>query len=120
MIEKKKNDIDFTQFEAIDMRVAEVMSAPMAEKSRFPSRVIALNLGELGSLTSVGQFALIPEEELVGKKVIVCINLGKRKMGKYLSEALVLGVEHPNNNKGQNQAVPFYTTCNAINGSSVY
>jgi tRNA-binding protein len=48
-------------------------------------------MSDLGIVRSVGQFARVPESDLVGKSVVVCVNLGVRTMGPYVSEALVLG-----------------------------
>src|SRR4051812_29316884 len=103
-----KPPIDFGQFANVDMRVALVISAPLAEGTRNPCRIIHLDLGHMGKLRSVGQFALVPEEQLIGRKVIACCNLGPRKMGPHTSEALVLGVPHPQSPANQAQAMPLY------------
>jgi tRNA-binding protein len=42
----------------------------------------------------------------VGRKVIVCCNLGPREMGPYVSEALVLGIPHPDSPEDKDQAIP--------------
>src|SRR5436309_11569215 len=76
-----KPRITFGKFANVDMRVAQVQSAAMAEGTAKPCRVLKLDVGPLGTLTSVGQFALLSEEELVGRKVVVCCNLGPREMG---------------------------------------
>lgn len=101
-----KAQITFGKFQNVDMRVATVIAAPMAEGTNAPSRVLTLDLGELGKRTSVAQFALIPEGELVGSNVIVCANLGPREIGPYVSEALTLGVPHPESPSDQAQAIP--------------
>ncbi len=88
------------------MRVAVVRSAPIAPGTNAPSRLVALDLGPLGRRQSVAQFALVDEDELVGKLVVACINLGPRQIGEHLSEALVLGVPHPDSPEGQAQALP--------------
>ena len=116
----QKPDVSFEIFEDLDMRVARVISAPMAEGSRFPSRVIILDLGHLGQRTSVGQYALVSEDELVGKNVIVCVNLGERKMGKYLSQALVMGAPHPSSPADQAQATPLLVSDDAHPGDRIF
>jgi len=115
-----KPKITFGKFANVDMRVAAVVSAPMAEGTDHPCRVIDLDVGHLGRLRSVGQFALVREEQLVGRKVIVCCNLGTRQMGPYVSEALVLGVLHPECPPGQAQATPLYVDDAARCGDSVF
>jgi tRNA-binding protein len=115
-----KPRITFGKFANVDMRVAQVLSAPMAEGTRNPCRVIELDLGYLGKLRSVGQFALVPEDQLVGRKVIVCCNLGPREMGPYTSEALVMGVPHPQSPEDQDQAMPLYVDPSARCGDGVF
>jgi tRNA-binding protein len=115
-----KPKITFGKFANVDMRVAKVICAPTAEGTKNPCRVFDLDVGHLGKLRSVGQFALVPEEQLVGRKVIVCCNLGARQMGPYLSEALVLGVPHPESPPDQEQATPLYVDDDAQCGDSVF
>ena len=62
-----KQRVTFGKFQNIDMRVAEIISAPLAKDTANPSRVITLDLGHLGRMTSVGQYALIEEPDLIGK-----------------------------------------------------
>lgn len=116
----QKNQITFGKFENVDIRVARVVSAELAEGSRFPSRVLKLDLGHLGNRTSVGQYALVPEDELVGRNVVACINLGQREMGPYVSEALVMGAPHPDSPDGEAQATPLYVSNDAVPGDPVF
>ena len=118
--EPLKAQISFGKFANIDMRVAQVLSAPLTNETRHPCRVIDLDLGVFGRLRSVGQFALVPEGELVGRKVIVCRNLGVRKMGLLTSEALVLGVPHPASPEDEEQAMPLYVDGSARCGDGVF
>lgn len=115
-----KPRITFGKFVNVDMRVAQVESAALAEGTAKPCRVLKLQVGPLGMLTSVGQFALIPEEELVGRKVVVCCNLGPREMGPYISEALVLGTPHPESPADQDQAIPLSADPRARCGDSIF
>ena len=116
----RRPQVSFAGFENVDMRVGRVVSADMALGTRAPSRVIRVDLGSLGIVQSVGQLALVPEAELVGRNVVVCINLGPRKIGRYVSEALVLGVPHPDSPEGQAQATPLYVDGSAEAGSQVF
>ncbi|MGH7868554.1 MAG: hypothetical protein ACREP9_13245 [Candidatus Dormibacteraceae bacterium] len=116
----QKAQIPFNTFEKIDLRVARVIEAQLASETRFPCRVLKLDLGHLGERLSVGQLALIPEEELVGQNVIVCINLGDRKMGPYVSQALVLGAPHPASPEGQAQAIPLYVGQETNPGNQIF
>lgn len=115
-----KPKITFGKFANVDMRVAKVLDAPMAEGTNNPCRVIDLDAGHLGRFRSIGQFALVPAEQLVGRKLIICCNLGQRQMGPYVSDALVLGVPHPDSPPDQAQAMPLYVDDAIECGVSVF
>jgi tRNA-binding protein len=115
-----KSQISFGKFQNLDMRVARVIAAPLAEGTRSPSRILTLDLGHLGQRVSVGQYALIPEAELVGKHVVACINLGPREIGPYISDALVLGALNPLSPTDQAQAVPITIDNSVVPGSAIF
>jgi tRNA-binding protein len=116
----QKPQITFGKFQNVDMRVARVLSAQMAEGTRYPCRVIVLDLGHLGKRQSVGQYALLTEDELVGRNVVACINLGAREMGPHTSDALVLGAPHPGSPDDESQATPLFVGDDARPGDGIY
>jgi len=113
-------DVSYQVFDSLELRVARVESARRTEGTRAPSRELILDLGPHGQRRSVGQFDLVPQEELVGRKVIACCNLGRRRIGKYLSEVLVLGTDHPDSPPDQSQALPLWAHPDAVVGDRVY
>jgi tRNA-binding protein len=115
-----KAQITFGKFANVDMRVAKVLEAPLAAGTRNPCRVFKLDLGPLGTRRSVGQYALVEESDLVGRSVVVCVNLGPREMGGYVSEALILGVPHPNSPNDEAQAMPLRADERAAPGDQVF
>ncbi len=115
-----KQRITFGKFQNVDMRVAWIMSAPLASGTAIPSRLITLDAGHLGTFTSVAQIALVSEEQLVGKKVVICCNLAPREIGGYKSEVLVMGVPHPDSPAGQDQAYPLFVDDIAVCGDPIY
>ncbi len=116
----QKPQITVGKFQNVDMRVARVTAAPLAAGVSPPCRVITLDIGPLGTRTSVGQFALLDEDELVGRNVVACVNLGSRQMGPHCSEALVLGAPHPDSPADQAQATPVFVAGSARPGASIY
>jgi tRNA-binding protein len=118
--DEPKPIITFGKFQNVDMRVALVRSAPIAPGTNAPSRLVSLDLGRLGERQSVAQFALVDEADLVGKHVIACVNLAPRQIGEHLSEALVLGVPHPDSPDGQAQALPLLVSDMATPGHRVF
>jgi len=115
-----KPRVTFGKFQNIDMRVARIISAHPAEDVARPSRLIVLDAGHLGRITSVAQFMLVSEEQLVGRKVVICANLSPREIGKYTSEVLVLGVPHPDSPADQDQAYPLFVDDPAVVGDPIY
>ncbi|CAG4900250.1 hypothetical protein [Acidithrix sp. C25] len=115
-----KAEVDFGYFQGVDIRVGRVISAPFAVGTRSPSREMTLDFGVLGLRRSIGQFALIPEDDLVGHNILAVVNLGPRKIGKYTSEVLVLGVRHPESPTNQAQALPLTVSDLAVLGSEVF
>ncbi|HZE37352.1 MAG TPA: hypothetical protein VE172_00920 [Stackebrandtia sp.] len=120
MAAAEKNRITFGKFHNVDMRVARVVSARLVEDLDAPCRVVELDLGELGRRTSVGQYALVDEGELVGRNIVVCANLAPREMGPYVSEVLMLGAPHPDSPEGQSQATPLFVGDKATPGDLIY
>ena len=118
--EPLKDKTTFGKFQNVDLRVARVVAAPLAEGTRAPCRVITLDVGHLGERVSVGQLALWDEAELIGRNVVACVNLGTRQMGPYLSEALVLGAPHPASPDGQAQAMPLFVDDSARPGDCIF
>lgn len=115
-----KQWVTFGKFQNIDLRVARIVSAPPAEGTTFPSRLITLDAGHLGSFTSVAQLALVPEAQLVGRKVVICANLSPRDIGQYTSDVLVMGVPHPDSPAGEDQAYPLFVDDPAVVGDPIY
>jgi tRNA-binding protein len=119
-IQNLKPQVTFGKFDNIDMRVAKVISAPMAQDTRSPCRVITLDLGSFGQRISVGQYALVDEKDLVGRNVVACVNLGQREIGSYVSDALLLGAPHPESPEDQSQATPIYVSDLVQLGSRIF
>ena len=115
-----KPQITIGKFQNVDLRVARVVSVTDAEGTRNPARVIVLDLGPLGQRTSIGQYALINESDLVGRNVIACVNLSVREIGPYKSEALLLGAPHPASPADQDQATPLYVDGAAQPGDCIF
>jgi tRNA-binding protein len=115
-----KAQITSGKFANVDLRVARVLAAPHAEGTAAPCRVLRLDLGHLGERTSVGQYALLEEEELVGRNVVACINLGTRQISAYESQALVLGAPHPASPADQAQATPLFVADDTCPGDEIF
>jgi tRNA-binding protein len=119
--------ITIGKFQNVDLRVArvieisDVVEIPDARSDKKKRCcVLKLDVGVLGSKTSVGQFALVPKEELLDRKVVVCCNFAPRPMGPYSSEVLTLGSPHPESPPDEAQAIPLYAHDLAEIGSTIF
>ncbi len=86
--------ISFDKFEAVDLRVAEILDAEPHPSTRKPMYKLTLDLGELGRRTIVaGIGAFYGREELIGKKIIVVANLAPRTIAGVVSDGMLLAAE---------------------------
>jgi tRNA-binding protein len=115
-----KQKITFGKFQNVDLRVAVIKRVQDAVGTRCPSKILDLDVGELGERRSVGQFALVDSGRLLDSKVVVCVNLSEREIGGYVSQALVLGTPHPDSPSGQDQAVPLWADPLAQPGDAIF
>ena len=91
----KEAEITFEQFDAVELKVAEVMDCTKVENADKLLN-FRLDAGDEGGdrqiLSGVAEFYPNPEE-LIGKKVIVVANLKARKMRGEISQGMILSAE---------------------------
>jgi|TARA_B100000530_G_scaffold299785_1_gene220219 tRNA-binding protein len=88
-----KNLIDIKEFNLIDIRIGSILKASVFKEARKPAYKLVIDFGLLGTLNSSAQLTkLYSIPQLIGKNVVVVINIGKRKIHNYTSECLVLGI----------------------------
>jgi tRNA-binding protein len=89
--------IEAEAFFAVDLRVARVVEATLNPRAHKPAYVLRLDLGhELGERISSAQLtALYTPEQLVGRLVVVVLNLPPRRVAGVRSEVLVLAAVDP-------------------------
>lgn len=97
--------IDFTAFEAVDVRVGVIRCVEPAEGCRVPAFKLEIDFGpEIGTKKSVAQVTNYESGDLVGKQILGVVNLQARQVGKHVSEVLTLGV--PTKDRGTALVVP--------------
>lgn len=91
-----KDDISFEYFSAIDLRVGKIISCEKIKKSK---KLLKLNvdLGFEKRQIISGIAHLIDIKDLVGKKVLVLINLEPRKLMGEVSEGMILAAGEEDN-----------------------
>jgi tRNA-binding protein len=109
------NFISWADFEKIDIRVGTVTIVNEFPKAKKPAYQLTIDLGELGTRMSSAQITeLYLKNDLVGKQVIVVINLAPKKIADFISECLVLGIY-----SDQNAVVLLHPERKVTNGQKI-
>ncbi|MCA1338287.1 tRNA-binding protein [Pseudooceanicola marinus] len=87
-----KPTADYSNFEALDLRVGKVVEVKPFPRARNPSYKVAVDFGgELGVKWSSAQITRYSEEELMGKTVVCIVNFAPRNIAGFQSEILIMG-----------------------------
>lgn len=79
-----------------EIRVATVLEASPLEGLRRPAYRLRLDVGPLGERVSSAQLTgRYRPEELVGRQVLAVVSLPPKRIGSFVSECLVLGMDGP-------------------------
>lgn len=83
-------EIEFTDFEKVDLRIGLVVEAEeIKEADKLLRLKVDIGGGQIRQIIS-GIKAAYKPEQLVGRKVLVCVNLKPRKMKFGMSEGMIL------------------------------
>ncbi|HUT64816.1 MAG TPA: tRNA-binding protein [Spirochaetota bacterium] len=84
--------VDYKQFEEIEIRVGRVVKAEDFPKAKRPAYKLLIDFGDLGvKKTSAQITALYNKEELIGRQVVAVVNFPPRQIADFKSEVLLLG-----------------------------
>ena len=94
-----KKEIDYSDFENIDIRLGTIIKAEEIDKLRKPSILLRIDFGEeIGIKKSSAQLRKnYNANELLNKQVIAVVNFKPKQIGGIISEVLVLGLPDENN-----------------------
>ncbi|MFN8769338.1 MAG: tRNA-binding protein [Neisseriaceae bacterium] len=83
--------IKLSDFEKIDIRIGQIISAKLNEKALIPAYILAIDFGDLGIKTSSAQLTQnYTETALIGRKICAVVNFPTKRVAGIKSEVLVL------------------------------
>lgn len=91
--------ISYEEFEKVDLRSGTIVKIEEFPRAKKPAYKVWVDFGaELGvKQTSAQVTTHYTPEELIGKQVAGCINLGSKNIGGFTSEFLLVGFPDENN-----------------------
>ena len=91
--------INIDKFNKVELRVGTIEKAEEFPEAKNPAYKLYINFGKFGNKWSSAQIAKnYSIDSLHGKQVIAAMNIGKKKIGSFISEVLVLGVNNDDSN----------------------
>lgn len=92
-----KPEINWNDFEKIDVRAGTIIKAEKFEKARNPAYKLWVDFGEeIGIKKTSAQITILYNiEELIGKQIVAIVNFPPKQIADFMSECLVLGAVGP-------------------------
>ena len=89
-----KPEINWNDFEKIDLRAGTIIDAQPFEKAKNPAYKLWVDFGaEIGIRKTSAQITVLYDiDDLIGKQIIAVVNFPPKQIADFMSECLVLGV----------------------------
>lgn len=92
MDEKASNELTWSDFTKVEMRIGTILEAQVFEEAKNPAYKMLIDFGPVGKRKTSAQITdLYTPEELVGKQVVAVVNFPPKQIATMMSECLVLG-----------------------------
>lgn len=99
VVEGSMTIITYEEFARVDLRSGTIVKVETFSRAQKPAYKIWVDFGiHLGILQTSAQVTLnYTQNELLGRSVIGCVNLGKKDIAGFISEFLLVGFSDKNN-----------------------
>lgn len=90
--------IDYEDFDKVDFRSGTIVKAEPFLRAKKPAYKVWVDFGsDIGILQTSAQITIhYQPENLIGRKVIACVNLGEKNIAGFTSQFLLLGFSDHN------------------------
>lgn len=107
------NNLSWSEFEKVDMRVGTVIEVEEFPEARNPSYKLSIDFGENIGIrkTSAQVTMLYKKEDLLNKQVVAVVNFPKKQIANFMSECLIIGAV---NGKEVNLLQPNFNSPNGL------
>ncbi|MDP3269537.1 MAG: tRNA-binding protein [Legionella sp.] len=109
--------VSYDDFEKIELRSGTIVKAEEFSRAKKPSYKVWVDFGEeIGILQTSAQITVhYTPENLIGRSVVGCVNLGERNIAGFISQFLLVGFSD------ENGAICLITTVpNVPNGQKLH
>ena len=109
--------VSYDDFEKIELRSGTIVKAEEFGRAKKPSYKVWVDFGEeIGILQTSAQITVhYTPENLIGRSVVGCVNLGERNIAGFISQFLLVGFSD------ENGAICLITTVpNVPNGQKLH
>ena len=87
------NEINFSYFEKIEIRVGTILKIEFFEKAKNPAYQLWIDFGAFGIKKSSAQITdLYSLDSLINKQILAVVNFPYKQIADFKSECLVLGL----------------------------
>ena len=87
-----KEEINWSDFTKIDIKVGTIIEAVDFEKARKPAYQLKVDFGPLGVKKTSAQITKkYQPEDLIGKQILAVVNFPPKQIANFMSECLILG-----------------------------